>query len=324
MKKFEKTKGFIMGVAVCLLINIMFMPVFAQNASKQITAYYKNIKIILNGEEVIPKNASGKTVEPFIADGSTYLPLRAVAETLGFTVSWDDAAKTVILGSDSSAPAKQRTAPTFLDTKKRPAILTYHSISDKDYQVTAKNFEAQIKYLVDNGFTFLFPEEIHDSDNYDKPVIITFDDGYRDNYEAAFPILKKYKVKATIFMITGEIGKDGFLTGSQIKELEKSGLVRVEPHTHNHTDLSKLTVEQIYIQIEKSNAALKEITGRDHKVLAYPYGGCNDDVKKIASEYYDVAFATVYGSQRDIMRLYRQGIYNNMESFKAYLTEVYG
>ena len=218
-----------------------------------------------------------------------------------------------------------QTNPDFLlKTDKRPPILMYHSISKKSSQVTAKNFEKQIKYLVDKGYTFLFLEEIHDSDKYDKPIIITFDDGYRDNYETAFEILKKYDAKATIFMITSFIGKDGFLTETQIKELEGSGLVRVESHTRDHTDLSKLPPEHANIQIEKSTAALKEITGREHKILAYPFGGFNDDVEKIVMENFDIAVATEKGSQRNLAALYRKSVTNrsmllNMKLFKKYV-----
>jgi peptidoglycan/xylan/chitin deacetylase (PgdA/CDA1 family) len=199
----------------------------------------------------------------------------------------------------------------YLQTKKRPAVLMYHSISNTDYQVTAKNFEAHMKYLSDNGYTFLFPEEIHNSDKYDKPVIITFDDGYIDNYETAFAIIKKYKVKSTIFMISDYIGKPGWLTDKQIKDFEAGGLVRIEPHTRTHTDLSQVTLAGARGQIESSNAALKKITGRDHKVFAYPYGGFNNDVIKIATEYYDIAFATGNGDQRDMMKLYRAGVFND-------------
>jgi peptidoglycan/xylan/chitin deacetylase (PgdA/CDA1 family) len=215
-----------------------------------------------------------------------------------------------------------------LETGKRPAILMYHSISGEDYSVTAENFEAQIKYLSENGYTFLFPEEIHDSDKYDKPVIITFDDGYRDNYEIAYEILKKYNAKATIFMITDLIGADGYLTEGQIKELEDGGLVRIESHSHNHTVMSRQSPAHVVIQIERSNAILEEITGREHKVFAYPFGEFNDEVKNIAAEYYDIAFATENGSSRDIMELYRISISDrcmlfNMLGFKKHIAVTY-
>jgi len=206
---------------------------------------------------------------------------------------------------------------------KIPAALMYHSISDRSAQVSAKNFEKQMKYLSENGYTFLFSEEIRDCDKYEKPIIITFDDGYRDNYDAGFDILKKYNAKATIYMITDYIGKDGFLTEEQIKEMEESGLVRVDPHTHNDTDLSQLTSEHIHFQIEKSNAVLKEITGREPKTFAYPYGGFDEESKEIAAEYYEVAFAVENGSQKDLSAVYRKSITNrcmlfNMRAFKKY------
>ena len=218
--------------------------------------------------------------------------------------------------------------PYLLETAKRPAILMYHSISDTKSNVTAKNFEKQIKYLADNGYTFLFPEEIRDSDMYDKPIIITFDDGYDDNYHTAFEILKKYNAKATIFMITDSIGKEGFLSGEQIRELEDSGLVRVESHSHNHTVMSQQTPAHVRIQMERSIEALREITGRVPGVIAYPFGEFNDGVKDIAAQYYHMAVAASGGSQRDIMALYRIGVTNrcmlfNMRAFKKHVAVTY-
>ena len=215
-----------------------------------------------------------------------------------------------------------------LEIRRRPAVLMYHSISNRAAQVTPENFERQIRYLSDNDFTFLFAEKIFSSDNYEKPIIITFDDGYRDNYETAFEILKKYNAKATIFMITDNIGKEGFLTKEQIKRLEASGLVRVEPHTHNHTVMSQQSLEHVIMQIEKSNAVLREITGREHRVFAYPFGEFNDDVRDIITWYYDIAFATDTGSLLDIFALHRQRITNrcmlfNMRAFRKHAAVTY-
>jgi len=323
MKKLN-LKSFIAGIIITVLFMSMINTVFAEQINKIITAVYRDIKITVDGEKFEPKDANGNHVEPFISNGTTYLPVRSVAEAVGYNVEWDEITNTVILSKKISEtqpniPDKgesQIKIPENLKTEKIPAVLMYHSISDKNYQVTAANFEAQIKYLTENGYTFLFPEEIYDSDKYDKPVIITFDDGYRDNYETAFPILKKYNVKATVFMITGLIGEADYLTESQIKELDSCGLIKIEPHTHNHSVLPQLTPAQMRAQFEKSNSVLKKITGRDHKVFSYPYGDFNDEVKKIAAEYYDITFATGRGDRRDIMTLYRAIINNDMEEFK--------
>ena len=198
---------------------------------------------------------------------------------------------------------------------RAPVVLMYHSISDSDFQVTAGNFEAQIGFLSSGGFTFLFPEEIAYAYRHERPVVITFDDGFRDNYEVAFPILKRYNAKAVVFMITGEIGNDGFLTAEQIKSLEASGLVRVEPHTRSHVDLTQVSLDGARRQIQEGNAALSEITGREHRVFAYPFGGFDAEIKKIVAEYYDIAFAVENGS-RDMLAFRRHSVFNDMLRFR--------
>ncbi len=98
--RFERIKGFLLGVALCLVIGMLSIPAFAESVGKQITAYYNDIKLIINGETVIPKDAKGNVVDPFIVDGTTYLPVRAVAEALGQAVSWDGNTKSVIIGAN--------------------------------------------------------------------------------------------------------------------------------------------------------------------------------------------------------------------------------
>lgn len=71
---------------------------------KTITVKYDDIQIVLNGEKIEPKDADGQTVEPFIYEGTTYLPVRAIGEALNLEVAWDEASKTVTLDGDSVQP----------------------------------------------------------------------------------------------------------------------------------------------------------------------------------------------------------------------------
>lgn len=93
------------------------------------------------------------------------------------------------------------------------------------------DFETQMKYFSDHGYTSISPDELYAAlagagKLPDNPVLITFDDGYRDNYDNAFPILKKYKLKATIFVITSFLGKkEQYLTWEQAREMEKHGIL---------------------------------------------------------------------------------------------------
>lgn len=94
-------------------------------------------------------------------------------------------------------------------------ILIYHRVSDTDdNQQTLKvaDFEAQIKYLKDGGYSFIMPEDLLDAWEKGKPlpakpVVITFDDGHDDIYKNVFPILQKYSLRATVFLVTDHIGQ---------------------------------------------------------------------------------------------------------------------
>lgn len=97
MKK--ELKGFMMGVVATTVVLTTTFTVFSQPITKTIEATYENIKIYVDGNLISPKDANGNSVEPFMSNGTTYLPVRAVAKALGKDVSWDDASKSVYLGA---------------------------------------------------------------------------------------------------------------------------------------------------------------------------------------------------------------------------------
>lgn len=92
-----KKRSFFIGFVCALLVVCLFGSAMASTGSKTVELIYKNIKIVLNGETVEPKDANGNVVEPFIINGTTYLPIRAVAEALGLDVQWDGSTSTVVL-----------------------------------------------------------------------------------------------------------------------------------------------------------------------------------------------------------------------------------
>lgn len=124
-------------------------------------------------------------------------------------------------------------------------ILTYHGIDkrDNEYYLDPDKFEEMISELKDNDFTFLTAQDLYKIYNKEmdlpkKPVMVTLDDGYRDNYTNAFRILKKYDAKATIFLIGAFVdSSDQFLTWKMVEEMANSGLVDFESHTYNSHDL---------------------------------------------------------------------------------------
>ena len=118
-------KGFVLGVLVTVVLVASF-PALALSGSKTIEIFYNNIKITLDGVQVTPRDGQGNIVEPFTYEGTTYLPLRAVANALGLSVDWDNATKTAILGTGVVSGDWGKDNPAPIGTK-----------INVDYQLTA-------------------------------------------------------------------------------------------------------------------------------------------------------------------------------------------
>lgn len=204
--------------------------------------------------------------------------------------------------------------PGRLPQKKVP-ILMYHQIEDPKpgnplsyVFVNPANFEAQIKYLSENGYTFLFPDEMYYADQCQKAVVITFDDGYKSNYTKAFPILKKYNAKATIFVTSDKIGSQWYLNQSEIQEMADSGLVTIGSHSTSHPRLTDLNSENLDYELSHSKATLEAITKKPVTNLAYPFGAYSDSVVSSAKKYYSCAFSVQYGRDGDPFQMKRHTI----------------
>ena len=146
-------------------------------------------------------------------------------------------------------------------------VLNYHMVNRMfiSLAIEPEDFDWQMKYLVEHGYHTISPDELYDflagtGRLPDRPVLITFDDGYVDNYTTAYPILKKYNLKATIFVVTGFLGKrKGYLTWDQLREMEKNGIT-VESHTVTHAPLPQLSDERIREElVESKRQAEKEL-----------------------------------------------------------------
>ncbi len=138
-----------------------------------------------------------------------------------------------------------------LMSQKKVPILMYHDIDDNslsDYSISTQLFEQQIKELYDSGYTGVSFDEMIDyvyneKELPEKPICITFDDGYLSNYELAYPILKKYNMKATIFIIGSSMGTDKYkdteykiiphFSYEKAKEMIDSGLIFIQSHTYD-------------------------------------------------------------------------------------------
>lgn len=170
-------------------------------------------------------------------------------------------------------------------------VLMYHSISDRDPSnsllVSPSEFENEMAWLHDNGFTSLSLDELYYSLTTGnvpaKPVVITFDDGYDDNYTNAYPILKKYGLIGNFFVITDYIGtKQGFMNVDMLKEMHSNGMI-IESHTSNHQELKNISDDAKISSIKNAQNFLKENLNIDSKFICYPVGRYDESTKNIVS-----------------------------------------
>lgn len=174
-------------------------------------------------------------------------------------------------------------------------VLMYHGVSDTpwgmtDLFVSPKDLEAQLAYITENGYTPIWFEDLPLADTVEKPVILTFDDGYLDNYTDLFPLLQKYRVKATVFVVTGSVGHNpNFLTQEQVREMSDSGLVSIQNHTVTHPYLNTLTPEQQRWELEQAQKDLYAMTGKVPTVFCYPSGRYDTDTLALVQEYFSMA-----------------------------------
>lgn len=214
-------------------------------------------------------------------------------------------------------------------------VLMYHSIDNEIFnpmKVSKEKFEEQMKFLKDNGYTTLTLDELYGyfinrKNIPQKSLVLTFDDGYRDNYTNAYPILKKYGLKATIFVITGMVDKgNAYVTSGEMKEMAQNG-IEIEGHTYLHEKLNKLSYEAQLKTLVSSKKFIENITGKSVYYMAYPFGMYNEDTIVAAKKAgYKMAFiATGKWAHKSngiyaLERIYVSKLFN-MREFQERLTD---
>lgn len=172
-------------------------------------------------------------------------------------------------------------------TRNTPGIpiLEYHKVNDRDkdiYTVTPAELAEQLDYLKAEGYeTISLLDFLRAKKGKQqlppKPVVLTFDDGYADNYEILLPMLEQRGMKATVFMVTNDIGLKGYLTWEQLKDMEGRG-IEIGSHTCNHLPLTEMSSEMARDELQKSKLIMEWRKLKTIFVFSYPNGKYSDEL----------------------------------------------
>ena len=203
-------------------------------------------------------------------------------------------------------------------------VLAYHKIDDPTADIklrgaftSPKNFARQMSYLKKCNFEFYTASELIDFYRQHgtfppRAITLTFDDGWKDNYTNAFPIMKKLGIRATIFLVPSCIGEmsakvvaDGegereHLAPEDVLEMSEYG-IEFGSHTLNHKLLHKASDEEVEFEVTESKKEIENLLRKPCRVFAYPAGFYTDAAQNAVQRAgYIAAFSTVYGEQENV------------------------
>jgi len=229
----------------------------------------------------------------------------------------------------------------------RLPILYYHRVDDGLHPskgISPRTFALQMSLLSLLGFrTVTFRDLVRFLEGHGrlpkKPAIVTFDDGYLDNYLNAAPILRRHGFSATVFLVSGRVGMDSIwvrepwdvaplMNLEQVRELLGQGF-QFGSHTRTHPRLVAVSRERAWDEIRGSKEDLENLLQVEVDTFCYPYGDYNDDVVKMVSEAGYLAARVVHTDNRHdlndryILRCVKVNGHVSLMKFVFYLTEWY-
>ena len=188
--------------------------------------------------------------------------------------------------------------------RKVVPILMYHDIGVpkgrwKALYVDPAAFAGQLDWLRANGYTTISLEDLYEHWHKnralpEKPIVITFDDGYRSMFQTVLPLLKARNMKATFFLCLSYLNTPKGLETYMVEQLARDGM-EIGSHTYNHVELTTLSADKFPLELGESKAELEKIIKKPVEFLCYPVGRVNGSVYTAASEYgYKGAVTTVF------------------------------
>lgn len=218
-------------------------------------------------------------------------------------------------------------------------ILMYHHIRigvpltenlSFDYSILPEIFEQQLSFLKNNGFQTISLNDLYDSLQNNTPlppksIILTFDDGYRDFYTYAFPLLKKHNIRAVVFYPVNYSKFPAYMNWNMLAEIHNSGLIDIESHTLEHPVLTQIDFNEARREIFESKQILEQKLNKKVSYFAYPYGEYDQKIINLVKEAgYNLAFGAVSATnfqKSEQFTLPRVGI-SGFDSFEQFKTKL--
>ena len=172
----------------------------------------------------------------------------------------------------------------------------YHRFNESKYPSTNIQmdiFKKHVSIIYSSGYNFLNPKilpDIFSNEKQEKKILLSIDDGYSSFYQNAWPYLKEKQIPFIIFISTEAIGKKGYMSWNEIKEIEEFDFVTIGNHSHSHDYLVNFSFDEFKKDINKSIEIFKNNLGYNPKFFSYPFGEWNNDQKNFIKEYFDFAF----------------------------------
>ncbi len=209
--------------------------------------------------------------------------------------------------------------------------IMYHRFDENKYPSTNIRmdvFENHIKLVKDQNYQFLNPNNFS-KDFYtpktEKKILLTIDDGFASFYSNAWPYLKKNKIPFILFISTEPVGKNGYMTWEQIKEIEKEDFTVIGHHSHSHDYLIDKSNAEFISDIEEANRSFLSHLGYIPNIFSYPFGEYSEFMRNYISQNYNFAFGQhsgVIDLNKDKYQLPRFPInekYGKLDRFKSIL-----
>jgi peptidoglycan/xylan/chitin deacetylase (PgdA/CDA1 family) len=169
------------------------------------------------------------------------------------------------------------------------SVLVYHSISspvepmEADADISPERFKRQLRWLSRWRRVVPLDETLRVGASR-RLVAITFDDGYRDNLTVALPMLEKFQLPMTLFVAAGFLGREGYLSEDDLREISQHPLITIGAHGLWHRHFHRLTAADARFELVESRRLLAAITGTTVDLLAWPYGECNAELELLSAE----------------------------------------